>query len=139
MMPDPITVAPDTPFLQVQHLFLEAGISGAPVVDGQGTVIGVVSTSDLLRAVDQACDDDIDPAPAEGHGDVALAERLAELTARDLATPEVVWVSPDASIADVARRMRGEGIHRVLVGLEGRLIGILTPFDLLREVCDLAR
>ena len=131
MKPDPITVAGDMPLLQVQHLFVILQISGAPVVDDAGHVIGVISSSDLLRVVDQALDEDIDPMPS-AEGD--MPERWSELSASDVATPEVVWVEPDASLASVADVMRTEGIHRVLVGRDSRLEGILTAFDLLQAV-----
>ena len=51
-----------------------------------------------------------------------------------IATPEIIFVSPDAPAAEVAQLMRTEGIHRVLVGTKQRLEGILTAFDLLRAV-----
>src|SRR5690606_16879765 len=83
---EPITVRADASFLEVQHLFVEAQIGGAPVVDAQGNVIGVVSAADLIRVVDQICDEDLDPnEPAD---EPNLADQLAKLTAADIATPE---------------------------------------------------
>lgn len=123
-----ITVPPDMSFLDVQELFVEANIDGAPVVDERGTVIGIVTSTDLLRTLDQVSDDEIDPGPDD------LTTGLGDVTARDMATPEVVWVTPDTLIRDVARRMRDEGIHRVLVGEDGKLQGILSAFDLLRVI-----
>ena len=135
MQAPPITIAAHVHFLEIQHLFVRAGIGGAPVLDERGRVIGIVSASDLLRAVDQAFDEDVDPAP---RARARLQEQLDALTARDLATPEVVWVSPLAPLAEVARVMRDEGIHRVLVGDRGRLEGVLTTFDLLRALDERA-
>jgi CBS domain-containing protein len=133
MTAQPLTLAPGATFLEIQHLFVEAQIHCAPIVDAAGTVLGIVSASDLLRALDQECDEDVDPnEPVDDLGD--LSERLRTLTARELATPEPIWVSPDAPIDQVARRMREEGIHGVLVGSEGRLAGVLTTFDLLHAV-----
>lgn len=131
MQAPPITIAAHASFLEIQHLFVLAGIGGAPVLDERGRVIGIVSASDLLRAVDQAFDEDLDPAPRAA---TRLPGQLDALTARDLATPEVVWVSRDAPLAEVARVMRDEGIHRVLVGERGHLEGVLTTFDLLRAL-----
>lgn len=129
---EPITVRADASFLEVQHLFVEAQIGGAPVVDAQGNVIGVVSAADLIRVVDQICDEDLDPnEPAD---EPNLADQLAKLTAADIATPEPIWVSPDATAVEIAQLMREEGINRVLVGTEGRLVGILTALDLLKAV-----
>lgn len=136
MTADPITIAPDTPFLEIQHLFVVAQIGGAPVVNDRGVVVGMISSVDLLRAVDQACDDDIDEQPtAVSDGDSkALPEQFGLLVASDLATPEVVWVATHATSAEVAHVMREAGVHRVLVGDDGRLEGIVTAFDLLQEV-----
>jgi CBS domain-containing protein len=126
----PITVPADMPFLEVQHLFVAAHISGAPVVDGRGKVVGVVSSNDLLRAVDQACDDEVDEA-ALGSDE---REHLEALTARDVATPVLVWASPDDPATKIAKTMREHGIHRVLVGSPTHLEGVLTTFDFLRAL-----
>lgn len=113
---------------EVQHLFVVAGISGAPVVDPHGAVVGVISAVDLLRAADQAGDEDLDPGEpiAPGEHDVR--------TAADIASPDPVWVSPTMPVDHVAQLMRRERISRVLVGDGGRLEGILTSFDLLAKV-----
>jgi CBS domain-containing protein len=124
-----LTIPAAMPFTEIVHLLVVAGIHGAPVVDDGGAIVGVISAMDLLRATDQANDDEQD----EGEGSDPLAD-LASATARDLASPEPVWVSPDMPAVEVARLMREEGLHRVLVGSDGRLQGIVTPFDLLRAV-----
>lgn len=123
----PITVRADMPLRDVVHLFVEARIGGAPVVDAEGNVLGVVSTTDLLVALDQALDDDADEGEA-GDG----IERFRATTALEVASPEPVWVDPEDDVSSVAQRMRAEGIHRVLVGSAGRPVGVLTAFDLLR-------
>lgn len=128
MQPNPITVSSQTPLLELQHLLVVAHISGVPVVGADGQVTGVVSVTDVLSAIAQALDEDHDPGESDD-----LLEELRAITAGDIATPEVVWVSPDTEVADVARMMRAEGIRRVLVG-NGRLEGILTAYDLLRAV-----
>lgn len=139
MKPEPLTIPADMRFLEIQHLLVEAQIGGAPVVDDAGAIIGIVAASDLLRALDQALDEDLDEdlagVPATDDApDVDLPEGLATATARDLATPEVIWVDPDDDAAAVAARMRSEAVHRVLVGRDGALAGILTAFDLLRAI-----
>ena len=49
MSPDPIVVWPDTPVSEIADVLDRAGISGVPVVDWSGYLVGVVSGSDLLR------------------------------------------------------------------------------------------
>jgi len=129
MHADPVTVPAAMPYLELQHLLVAAQINGVPVVDAAGAVVGIVTAADLLRAADQALDEDVDEGEPE-----TIAARFEALTAGDLATREVIWVAPDMQIKRVAERMRADGIHRVLVGERGRLDGILTAFDLLQAV-----
>jgi CBS domain-containing protein len=113
MQTDVLTVSPETSLLDMHRMFIEEEIHGAPVVDDDGSVRGVISSLDLLRP---GADGD---AP----------ERL---TASDIMTRELVAVSPNTPIAEVAETMREQHVHRVLV-IEGReLLGVLTTFDLLR-------
>lgn len=129
MQSDPLTVPASASLLEVQHLLVTVGIGGAPVVGPRGEVVGIISSTDVLRAMEEAFDEDLD----EGETDDLLA-RLDTVTAADVATPEVIWVPPDASPAAIAQLMRAEGIHRVLVGDRHRLEGILTAYDLLRTI-----
>jgi CBS domain-containing protein len=129
MTANPLTVPTDATLLDVQHLLVVAHIGGAPVAEPSGVVVGMVSASDVLCAVEQALDEDSDPGEPED-----VIERLQSITVREIATLEVVWVSPDTAATRVAHMMRTEGIHRVLVGTREQLEGILTSFDLLRAL-----
>jgi CBS domain-containing protein len=129
MQANPLTVRATASLLDIQQLLVTAGISGAPVVGSRGEVIGVLSATDVLRAMAEALDEDRE----EGEPDDVL-ERIEAVTAADIATPDAIWVAADASPSEVAKLMRSEGIHRVLVGTEPRLEGILTAFDLLKVI-----
>lgn len=128
---DWLTIPAALPFLDVVHLFLETGVGGAPVVDDDGGVVGMIAAVDLLGAVDRVSDDEIDPDPTGG---ADAPESLRALRAIDVATPEIPWVPPELPVTELARRMRDEGLHRVLVGEPGKLEGVVTTFDLLRAV-----
>ena len=54
--------------------------------------------------------------------------------AADVMTAELVTVTSETPIADVAQTMRGQHIHRVLVVDAGELVGVITSFDLLRAL-----
>jgi CBS domain-containing protein len=143
MQTDLITVSPDTPLLQVHRLFIEEEINGAPVIDEDDALVGVISSLDLLRAVQEEYDNGaVQTEPVSFWKDLPYAgpdwvrapenfqDRMSELSASDAMVTEVVSVRPDAAIAEVARIMRRQRIHRVLV-VDGReLQGIVTTFDL---------
>lgn len=129
MHADLMTVPPGQSLLEVLHLLVVAGVGGVPVVGSDGTVVGVLSATDVLHAIEQAVDEDRDAGEPED-----LHESLQRITAGEIATPDVVWVSPETTVAQVSQIMRAEGIHRVLVGSSRRLEGILTSFDLLRAI-----
>ncbi len=127
MEPNVLTIPAAMRFREIQHLLVQAACYGAPVVDEAGKVIGVISAMDLLRAADQAFDDDLDPDEGEDPS-------IDDLTAIELATPEPIWISPDTPAREIAELMRAQGIHRVLVGTNGKLEGMVSAIDLGRAI-----
>ncbi len=136
-----VKVSPDDPLSTVERLFFEEGIHGAPVVDDDGQVKGVISATDLLRAVSE--EHDISPSePAYFREDLDFShfswgrvpedfkERLNELTVADYMTNGAVTVRPDTEVTQIARTLRENQIHRVLVVEDGLLRGIVSSFDL---------
>lgn len=139
MQTDLLTLSPDTRVLDIHRMFVEEEIHGAPVVDEAGVVHGVVSTLDLLRTVR----DDVDAGDGYFRAEAVTGWRSAarvnesaayvdETTAADIMTRELVTVSPDAPLAEVAQTMREQHVHRVLVIEKRELLGVITTFDLLR-------
>ncbi len=138
-----IAVTPATPVAEFARLCAEDRISGAPVVTVDGRLVGVVSRTDLLPALLESGagspgegggaegfggdDDDFDGLPdPEGE---SVAERMG--TVDEIMQTDPVTVPPAMPVADVARRMAKERIHRVLVTEKGRILGIITSLDLL--------
>jgi predicted transcriptional regulator len=118
MQSDVISLSPETELLDIHRLFVEEEIHGAPVVDDDGNVRGVVSTLDILRTVRDELES-------------ILVER-PQSTASDAMTKELVTVGLDATIEEIARTMLDQHVHRVLVTDGGILQGVITTFDLLR-------
>lgn len=127
MEPNVLRIPAEMRFREIQHLFVQTACYGAPVVDERGAVVGIVSAMDLMRAADQMYDDDLDP-------DEGDEPDVGELTAAELATPEAIWVAPETSAEQIAHVMREHGIHRVLVGTGGELVGVVSTLDLVRAV-----
>jgi CBS domain-containing protein len=161
MQSDVIAVREGTTVRELVQLLDEEGISGVPVLDAGGRIRGVVSRSDVVRLAarepevpvaeafweevgrDREMDED-DPdayflAPESGVMLVPGAgafEGLAleETTVDEIMTPVAFTVDPEMVIWELARFLVQGRIHRALVVEEGRLVGIVTAFDVLRVV-----
>jgi CBS domain-containing protein len=136
MVPEPVCVEPSTTMRQLARVFEENEISGAPVVDKEGRVIGVVSKTDLIRR----CSEGTENAPPaylfevlrdqSGEDEEVIPEAL--ICVEDFMTEDPVTVSPETAAGEVARLMFERRIHRVVVVDDGRFpIGIITSLDLL--------
>lgn len=133
----------------IQHLaeFLtEHSISGAPVLDDEGRLAGVVSLTDIVRH---------DTIPVEstkrssfyqdGDGTFYSSQELNgfrvvnedRVTVGEIMTPIVYQVPEHASLIDVADDMIRGQIHRVLVTKGHELVGIISALDMLKTVRDL--
>jgi CBS domain-containing protein len=145
MQADVMSVLPETSLLDIHRLFVEEEINGAPVVTDDGDVVGVISSMDLLRAVlDQystgassnaaAYFREASPysGPDWSSAPEDFQDRLKDLTAADAMCRDLVSVTPATPIGEIARVMRSQHVHRVLVIGDNDLVGILTTFDLLR-------
>jgi CBS domain-containing protein len=113
-----VTVRPDTPCRELASMFREHRVSGFPVTAGDGTVIGVVSESDLVAL-----------AAGRHH---RRHHAAAPDTAGDLMTHPAVTVSPDDPVPTAARLMHSHRLQRLpVVTRDGRLAGIVSRSDVL--------
>jgi CBS domain-containing protein len=137
-----VTVSPSDPLQTVQRLFFEEEIHGAPVVDENSRVRGMISSMDLIRAASEASESseggiDFSDAFEElgGSWDAASDEfrdRLSQAVVADVMTENIVSVDPGTPIPEVATLLRENRIHRALVVKGDNLVGIISSFDLIR-------
>jgi CBS-domain-containing membrane protein len=142
MTPSVVCVGADTPLIEVYRLFLTEQIHGAPVVDDEELLIGVVTSTDLLRGTEEERDTAVASSdylrdliefsgPDWASGPADFQDRLANLTVAEVMTPSAVTVRPDTPVAEVARTLRQHQVHRVWVEDGGRVCGVVSTFDLL--------
>ena len=147
MSADIMTVADEMKTDDLARYLIEHEISGAPVVDNQGHLIGVVSMTDIGRSVAEPIEiessrssdfyrNDAADVTLEGGGQRFVEDRSA--TVRDVMTPVIHQVPVTASVADVARIMVEQHVHRLVVTQGRDPVGIITSMDLLKMVADLA-
>jgi CBS domain-containing protein len=122
-----ITVPPDATVNHVAHLLVEYGISSLPVLDSKGKLVGIVSEADLLPLEARA-----DP-PTQAKSSRPAAGSVPQ-TVEEIMTTNVVSISATADVSQAARVMIEEGIKRVPVIDEGRLVGIVSRRDLVAVI-----
>lgn len=131
MTADVVTVHEHTPFKEIARVMSERRISGLPVVDDGGRVVGVVTEGDLLRK--EEFKDESSPPRLQSPRGRREREKAAGRRAASLMSAPAITVRADDSVVAVARLLHGRGIKRVPVVTEdGRLEGIVSRADLLK-------
>jgi CBS domain-containing protein len=135
-----ITVGPDEPTRAVARLLLDNGISAVPVIDGDGTPIGMVSEGDLIGRgeIERLSRHDWWLAVMSGtqplDGDFVAYVGTTDRSARDVMSAPLVTVTEQTDVSDIARLLAIHHIKRVPVVRDGPIVGIVSRADLLGVV-----
>ena len=137
MQRQPITVTPEMGIEDAVRLMVIHRISGLPVVDTTGAVVGILSEGDFLRRTELGTERRLPGWQAWLAGRGRAAGDYVRSHARrvgEVMTAPVISVTPQSDLADVVALMESRRIKRVPVLQEGRLVGILTRSDLMRAL-----
>jgi CBS domain-containing protein len=152
MVTDVQTLLADASIEEAIEIFEEYHISGAPVVDSAGCLLGVLTASDITRRehvsggklqpgnneyyLANPLDEERDEESWEGEHHFSQTtysgEVLGRTTVRDWMNPSIVSVAPERALQEICEVMVTEAIHRVLVVEKGVVKGIVSSFDLVR-------
>ena len=125
-----ITASPETTFQEAVRLLEDNRISGLPVVDRDGKLVGIVSEADLLNKAEKR---DPDAYVLESRRHRLDRSRASALDVASAMSRDIVSVRPDSPIALAAREMHARGFKRLpVVDSEGRLVGIVSRGDVLK-------
>lgn len=141
MTPRVITIGPDATVADAARTMLENHISGLPVVDGSGKVVGIISEGDLLRRVELGTERHRSWWLGLMSGGTLPAEDFIKSHARkvaDVMTAHVTTVDESASPEEVVRVMETRRIKRVPVVRRGALVGIISRANLLRALASVS-
>jgi len=109
-----ITVTPDMLLTDVMKLLLRWHISGAPVVDENGKLLGIISEIDLVN--------------------LAFSGNAADTTVDEAMTKNVTSFPPEAEMADLVHCFSSERLRRVPIVKDDKVVGIVSRRDILREM-----
>jgi CBS domain-containing protein len=121
----PVSVLADTPVRDAALVLVRRGLNALPVLDDDGRFIGLLSDRELIRHLLTIYLQEAAARPTSADG-----PRLV----RDVMTRQVLCVSPEQPLADVASLMANKDVDRVPVVREGQLVGFLTRGDIVRKL-----
>jgi CBS-domain-containing membrane protein len=133
-----VIIGPEASVEDLAKLLESHRISGVPVLDAQGILVGVVTQSDLVQR-----SRDLDLPPALNILDLHLfletpshfqkrLEKLLGNKVKDVMTRDPVTVAPDTPVKEIAGLMSAKGLHTLPVLDAGKLVGIVGKLDLIR-------
>lgn len=141
MTKNPITFTPDMPVKEAAKILAEKDIGGAPVLDKDGRLIGIVSESDLIiqdvrlrfptyiEIFDGYLYSPISFSRFEEEFRKAVGAKIG-----DVMTVDVITVDEDVTIEDIATLMTEKDIGRIPVMSGDRVVGIITKGDIVRAI-----
>jgi CBS domain-containing protein len=116
------TLSPETQILAAVDFLLRHQVTGAPVVDSSGRLVGIITETDLLKLL------------TEGN----QGEPAAEALVAEFMTTNVITVPPTVDIYYVAGTFLANKFRRLPVVEDGKIVGAITRYDLLRVVRSLS-
>jgi len=132
-----ITVKAATPVREIAGTLLARRISAVPVVDDQGKLLGIVSEGDLMRRVEAGTERKHPWWLVGFTSDETLATEFIKArgrTAADVMTRNVITAAPDVPLQEIANLLEKNGIKRVPIVTDGRLVGIISRANILQAV-----
>jgi CBS domain-containing protein len=141
MTPNVISTAPDASVLEALRLMLQHKISGLPVVERNGDLVGIVTEGDFLRRTETGTERKRPRWLEFLVGPGTLARDYVRSHARrvnEVMTYDVETVTEEAELGDIVNLMEKRRIKRVPVLRDGRLVGIVSRANLLRALASVA-
>lgn len=132
-----VTVTPDSSILDAARLMLDHKISGLPVVDDGGHVVGIISEHDLLRGGKSGVRTEQSHwlrLMIEGANLADESARFQERKVREAMTPDPITITETAPLEEAGRLIEENDIKRLPVVRDNKLVGIIARADIVRAI-----
>lgn len=137
-----ISLTPEMHLKDAWNILKKSNISGAPVVDSEGTLVGVISQSDLLRETLSSQEFN-----AEKHVffhalpfiDSVASDEIDEITVEEAMHQGVVTVFEDDHVPKISSLMTEQHVHRVIVinnSKDRKVVGIISALDIVKLLAE---
>jgi len=120
-----VTIAPDRPIFEAMRTLLRNRISGAPVVDADGDLVGILSELDCLKVL--------------ANGEFYDDDHSEEGTVQDYMTAVTQTVGPDVDVYTLAQYFLDHAVRRIPVVDDGALLGQISRRDVLRTIEEMGK
>jgi CBS domain-containing protein len=137
-----ISIAPDANVLQAARLMLQNRISGLPVVDLKGALLGIVTEGDFLRRSELGTEKQRPRWLEFLVGPGKLASEYVQASGRkveDIMTTDLFTVGEDTPLEEIVHLMEKQQVKRLPVMRDGKLVGIVSRANLMHALAGLAR
>ena len=134
-----VSVSPDASILEAVRLMLQNRISGLPVVDRQGTLVGVVTEGDFLRRAETGTQRKRARWIEFFMGQGQSADEYVRTHGRkvaDVMTPTPITITEDTRLDDIVNLMEQRAVKRLPVARQGRVVGIVSRANLLHALAS---
>jgi CBS domain-containing protein len=146
MTTDVLTLRPEDPVDEAARKLIEHNVGGAPVVDAQGRLVGLLEDDDLLVQESRLhlptaisiLGGVLEWPPSVHHFEQELRKAVGA-TVADVMDPDLASCSEDDSVEDVATRLHDEDRRRLPVVRGGRVVGMVARGDILRAMVEARR
>jgi CBS domain-containing protein len=137
-----LTATPETTIVEAANTMLQKHISGMPVVDAAGKIVGIISESDFIRRSEIGTQRKrgrwlkliLGPGKAATDFVHEHGRKVAEIM-----TPEPLSITEDTELEEIVQLMEKNNVKRLPVLREDKIVGIVTRANLLQAVASLAR
>ena len=139
MVRDVVSVHPDTYVADAIKLLAEHDVSALPVVDGEGNLLGILSEADLIHRVEIGTEKHRPSWLEAVTGASTLAEEFAKSHGKEVGeimTTDVVSVSEETPLAEIATLFERKRIKRVPVVKDGKLVGVVSQSNLIQALAS---